>query len=139
MPDEPKSYVFADMLVEMGRRGQKTCGGFYKYDEKTRARISDSSVEEMIKTQADKLNIQQREFSDQEILERCLYPLINEGALTLEEGIAQRPSDIDVFYVFGYAFPAANGAPLHYADCVGLKSVFDSTCVFRDREGELHW
>ena len=139
VPDDPKPYGVADMLVEMGRLGQKTGGGFYKYDEKTRARISDSSVEEMIKTQAEKLNIQQREFSDQEILERCLYPLINEGALILEEGIAQRPSDIDVVYVFGYAFPAAKGGPMHYADRVGLKRVFDKICEFRDREGELYW
>ena len=139
VPDDPKPYGVADMLVEMGRLGQKTGGGFYKYDEKTRARISDPSVEEMIKTQAEKLNIQQREFSDQEILERCLYPLINEGALILEEGIAQRPSDIDVVYVFGYAFPAAKGGPMHYADRVGLKRVFDKICEFRDREGELYW
>lgn len=139
IPDDPKPYGVSDMLVEMGRLGQKTGGGFYKYDEKTRARISDPDVEEMIKAQATKLNIQQREFSDQEILERCLYPLINEGALILEEGIAQRPSDIDVVYVFGYAFPAAKGGPMHYADRVGLKNVYDKICEFRDREGELYW
>jgi 3-hydroxyacyl-CoA dehydrogenase len=139
IPDDPKPYRVSDMLVEMGRLGQKTGGGFYKYDEKTRARISDPDVEEMIKAQATKLNIQQREFSDQEILERCLYPLINEGALILEEGIAQRPSDIDVVYVFGYAFPAAKGGPMHYADRVGLKNVYDKICEFRDREGELYW
>ena len=139
IPDDPKPYGVADMLVEMGRLGQKTGGGFYKYDEKTRARISDPDVQEMIKAQATKLGIQQREFSDQEILERCLYPLINEGALILEEGIAQRPSDIDVVYVFGYAFPAAKGGPMHYADRVGLKNVYEKICEFRDREGDLYW
>jgi len=85
------------------------------------------------------LGVEQREVSDQEILERCLYPLINEGALILEEGIAQRPSDIDVVYVFGYAFPAPKGGPMHYADHVGLKNVYDKICEFRDRYGEEYW
>jgi 3-hydroxyacyl-CoA dehydrogenase len=65
--------------------------------------------------------------------------LINEAALILEEGIAQRPSDIDVVYVFGYAFPVARGGPMHYADQIGLKSVYDKICEFRDRYGEDYW
>ena len=93
----------------------------------------------MIKEEAAKLNLEQRDISDEEILQRCLYPLINEGALILEEGIAQRPSDIDVVYVFGYAFPAAKGGPMHYADQVGLKHVYDKICEFRERDGEMYW
>jgi 3-hydroxyacyl-CoA dehydrogenase len=93
----------------------------------------------MIKEEAAKLNLEQRDISDEEILQRCLYPLINEGALILEEGIAQRPSDIDVVYVFGYAFPAAKGGPMHYADQVGLKNVYDKICEFRERDGEMYW
>ena len=139
LPDDPKLYRMGTLLVEMGRHGQKTGSGFYKYDPETRRRMSDPEVESMIKEEAAKLNLEQRDISDEEILQRCLYPLINEGALILEEGIAQRPSDIDVVYVFGYAFPAAKGGPMHYADQVGLKNVYDKICEFRERDGEMYW
>jgi 3-hydroxyacyl-CoA dehydrogenase len=139
LPDDPKLYRMGTLLVEMGRFGQKTGSGFYKYDPETRRRMSDPEVEALIKEEAAKLNLEQRDISDEEILQRCLYPLINEGALILEEGIAQRPSDIDVVYVFGYAFPAAKGGPMHYADRVGLKNVYDKICEFRDRDGEQYW
>ena len=139
LPDDPKLYRMGTLLVEMGRHGQKTGSGFYKYDPETRRRMSDPEVESMIKEEAAKLNLEQRDISDEEILQRCLYPLINEGALILEEGIAQRPSDIDVVYVFGYAFPAAKGGPMHYADQVGLKHVYDKICEFRERDGEMYW
>jgi len=135
LPDDPKLYRMGTLLVEMGRHGQKTGSGFYKYDPETRKRMSDPEVEAMIKEEAAKIGVEQLEISDQEILERCFYPLINEAALILEEGIAQRPSDIDVVYVFGYAFPAAKGGPMHYADSIGLKNVYDKICEFRDREG----
>ena len=139
LPDDPKLYRMGTLLVEMGRHGQKTGSGFYKYDAATRARNSDPEVEQLIKSEAEKLGIEQRQITDDEILARCLYPLINEGALILEEGIAQRPSDIDVVYVFGYAFPVAKGGPMHYADQVGLKNVYDKICEFRDRYGEQYW
>jgi len=139
LPDDPKLYRMGTLLVEMGRHGQKTGSGFYKYDPETRRRESDPEVESMIKEEAAKLNLEQRDISDEEILQRCLYPLINEGALILEEGIAQRASDIDVVYVFGYAFPAAKGGPMHYADQVGLKNVYDKICEFRERDGEMYW
>jgi len=139
LPDDPKLYRMGTLLVEMGRFGQKTGSGFYKYDPETRRRVSDPEVESMIKAEAAKLGLEQRDISDEEILQRCFYPLINEGALILEEGIAQRPSDIDVVYVFGYAFPAAKGGPMHYADNVGLKNVYDKICEFRDRDGEQYW
>ncbi len=96
-------------------------------------------MESLIRKQAEELGVEQREISEQEILQRCFYPLINEGALILEEGIAQRPSDIDVVYVYGYAFPAARGGPMFYADQVGLKNVYDKICEFRDRYGEDYW
>jgi 3-hydroxyacyl-CoA dehydrogenase len=139
LPDDPKLYRMGTLLVEMGRHGQKTGAGFYKYDSQTRQRMSDPEIESMIKEEAAKLGIEQRTISDEEILQRCFYPLINEGALILEEGIAQRPSDIDVVYVFGYAFPAAKGGPMHYADHVGLKNVYDKICEFRDMYGEQYW
>jgi len=139
LPDDPKLYRMGTLLVEMGRHGQKTGSGFYKYDPETRRRMADAEVEAMIVEEAGKLGIERRDISDEEILQRCFYPLINEGALILEEGIAQRPSDIDVVYVFGYAFPAAKGGPMHYADQVGLKNVYDKICEFRDRYGEEYW
>ncbi len=139
LPDDPKLYRVGTVLVEMGRHGQKTGSGFYQYDSETRKRMSDPEVEALIKSEAENLAIEQREISDEEILARCFYPLINEGALILEEGIAQRPSDIDVVYVFGYAFPVARGGPMYYADHVGLKNVYDKICEFRDRDGEQYW
>lgn len=139
LPDDPKLYRMGTLLVEMGRHGQKTGSGFYKYDPETRRRLSDPEVESMIKEEAAKLDLEQRNIGDDEILARCFYPLINEAALILEEGIAQRPSDIDVVYVFGYAFPVAKGGPMHYADQVGLKNVYDKICEFRDLYGEQYW
>ncbi|MCI5107007.1 MAG: 3-hydroxyacyl-CoA dehydrogenase NAD-binding domain-containing protein [Pseudomonadales bacterium] len=139
LPDDPRLYRMGTVLVEMGRHGQKTGSGFYKYDPETRARLDDPEVESLIRKQAEDLGVEQREISEEEILQRCFYPLINEGALILEEGIAQRPSDIDVVYVYGYAFPAAKGGPMFYADQVGLKNVYDKICEFRDRYGEDYW
>ncbi len=139
LPDNPKLFRMGTVLVEMGRLGQKTGAGYYKYDPATRARMSDPEVEKLIQDEARKLGIEQRKISDEEIIERCLYPLINEGAKILEEGIAQRPSDIDVVYVYGYAFPAAKGGPMHYADQVGLKNVYNKINEFRGRYGEQYW
>lgn len=139
LPDDPKLYRMGTLLVEMGRHGQKTGSGFYKYDPETRRRMADPEVEALIVEESEKLGISRRDISEEEIIQRCLYPLINEGALILEEGIAQRPSDIDVVYVFGYAFPAAKGGPMHFADQVGLKNVYDKICEFRDRDGEQYW
>ncbi len=139
LPDDPRLYRMGTLLVEMGRHGQKTGSGFYKYDPETRRRESDPEVEALIKEEAAKLEVEQRDISKEEILARCFYPLINEGAKILEEGIAQRPSDIDVVYVFGYAFPVAKGGPMFYADQVGLKNVYDKICEFRDRYGADYW
>lgn len=139
LPKDPKGYRIPDLLVEMGRLGQKSGAGFYKYDPATRARSADPEVEALIRTEAEKLGVKQRQFSEEEILQRCFYPLINEGALILEEGIAQRPGDIDVVYVYGYAFPAAKGGPMFWADQVGLKNVHDKICEFRDQYGEQYW
>ena len=139
LPDDPKLYRMGTMLVEMGRYGQKTGSGFYKYDAETRRRMADAEVEGWIVEESEKLGITRRDISEEEILQRCFYPLINEGALILEEGIAQRPSDIDVVYIYGYAFPAAKGGPMHYADSVGLKNVYDKICEFRDLYGEQYW
>ena len=136
---DPKTYRIADTLVEMGRLGQKAGAGYYKYDPNTRQRISDPDVMGIICKVADDLNVVRKELSDEEILNRHLFALINEGMKILEEGIAQRPGDIDVVYVFGYGFPAYKGGPMHLAETIGLKKVYETICDFRNAYGETQW
>ncbi|MFA0812577.1 3-hydroxyacyl-CoA dehydrogenase NAD-binding domain-containing protein [Microbulbifer epialgicus] len=136
---DPKTYCIADALVEIGRLGQKSGAGYYRYDPKTRARSSDPEVLALIEAQAEAHGIERREISDEEILNRLTFALINEGAKILEDGTAQRPSDIDVVYVYGYGFPPHRGGPMHYADSIGLAKVYESICAFRDQHGEAYW
>ncbi|MDX1490166.1 MAG: 3-hydroxyacyl-CoA dehydrogenase NAD-binding domain-containing protein [Pseudohongiellaceae bacterium] len=136
---DPRTHCIATALVEQGRLGQKSGAGYYKYDPQTRARQVDPEVTELIKTKAAELGITQREISEEEIIARLFYPLINEGARILEEGVAQRPSDIDVVYLYGYAFPAAKGGPMYYADQVGLKNVYDTICKYAEEQDAEFW
>jgi len=131
LPDHP-SYHVTDRLVEMGRLGQKSGSGFYRYDPETRRRLDDPEVEELIRAESEKLGIAPMTFSDEEIVERVVFPLINEGARILEEGIAQRPGDIDIVYIYGYGFPAHRGGPMFYGSTVGLDRVYNRICEFRD-------
>lgn len=125
-----------DRLCELGRYGQKTGAGWYKYDENRRA-VPDPEVDELVRRWAIEGGIPQRKISSQEIVERCIYALVNEGARILEEGIALRAVDIDVIYVNGYGFPAYRGGPMWYADTVGLKGVYERICDFHHQFGEL--
>jgi len=134
LPDHPSVHV-ADQLVEIGRLGQKSGAGYYRYDPKTRKRLGDPEVEALIRAEAGRLGIEPRKFTAEEIVERAIYPLINEGARILEEGIAQRPGDIDVVWVYGYAFPAYRGGPMFYADNVGAAAVCQKVKQFRDSLG----
>jgi 3-hydroxyacyl-CoA dehydrogenase len=136
---DPRSYRVPDALVEMGRLGQKSGAGFYSYDAETRRKSSDPAVLEVIEREAKELGIERRAIEADEIIDRLIYALINEGLLILEEGIAQRPGDIDVVYVYGYGFPAWRGGPMHYADAVGLASVLTRIEEFRDRFGAENW
>ena len=111
-----------DMLCEAGLRGQKSGHGFYDYDEK-RNRTPSAKVEQMVRDLAARKGIAQRQIDRQEILERLLYPMVNEGALILEEGMAQRASDIDIVWLNGYGWPAWTGGPMFWADTVGLDTV----------------
>jgi 3-hydroxyacyl-CoA dehydrogenase len=134
-----RTYCIADALYEMGRLGQKTGAGYYQYDAKTRQRINDPIVIEVIEAQAQKRGVVRKKISDATILQRLTFALINEGFKILEEGIAQRPSDIDVVYVFGYGFPAYRGGPMHYADTLGLEKIYHTICEFADTYGEEFW
>ncbi len=120
---DPSYCVIADELVEAGRVGLKAGKGVYLYEKGSRTPIPDPSVLDVAKRKANELGIAQRDISDQEILERCIYPLINEGANILQEGITQRASDIDVIYVYGYGFPVYRGGPMQYADEIGLDKI----------------
>ena len=136
---DQKIWAVADALVEMDRLGQKSGAGYYKYDSATRARISDPDVMKVVEAKAAEHNIERRDLGDEEIVNRLIFALVNEGAQILEEGIAQRAGDIDVVYVFGYGFPAARGGPMHYADAIGLDNVYDTICAFRDRHSAEYW
>jgi 3-hydroxyacyl-CoA dehydrogenase len=115
---DPKSYRVPDLLVEAGRLGQKSGAGFYAYDDNRKAN-SDPAVLEMIENAAAELGVERREISDGEIVERLISSLVDEGRKILEEGIAQRSSDIDIVYIYGYGFPAVRGGPMFYADNAG--------------------
>jgi len=125
-----------DRLCELGRYGQKTGAGWYRYDEQRRA-SPDPAVGEVIRSWVEEAGIVQRKISAAEITDRCLYALVNEGARILEEGIALRASDIDIIYIYGYGFPAYRGGPMWYADTVGLKHVYDRITEFQRQHGEI--
>ncbi len=124
-----------DHLCELGRYGQKTGAGWYKYDDQRRA-APDPAVGELIRKCVEEAGIVQRQISAAEITDRCLYALVNEGARILEEGYALRASDIDIIYINGYGFPAYRGGPMWHADTVGLKRVYDRICEFQRQHGE---
>ena len=124
-----------DILCEEGRRGQKTGAGFYDYDEARNAKPS-AKVEGIIRDFAKSKGIEQRKIGDAEILERCIYPMINEGAKILEEGKSQRASDIDIVWINGYGWPVYRGGPMFYADTIGLKTVLAKLKEFQARFGD---
>lgn len=139
LPDDPRLFRVADMLVEQGRLGQKTGAGVFRYPDGSRKPRPDPEVQRMIRGEAERLGVEQREIGEDEIVERCVYSLINEGANILEEGIAIRAGDIDVIWLNGYGFPRHRGGPMHYADTVGVDKVYDKVCRFRDRFGDQYW
>jgi 3-hydroxyacyl-CoA dehydrogenase len=128
--------LMTDKLYAMNRLGQKTGAGWYRYDE-DRKPIPDPEVERLIRETAHQAGIPQRTITNQEILARCLYAMINEGARILDEGYALRAADIDTIYLSGYGFPGYRGGPMWYADHVGLKNVLEQILVFHREQGEL--
>lgn len=129
----------ADRLCELGRYGQKTGAGWYRYEAGKREAIPDPAVEELIAAYRKEQGITARRIGDQEIVERCIFALVNEGARILEEGIAQRASDIDMVYLTGYGFPLFRGGPMLFADQVGLYGVERTMRRFAAASGDAFW
>lgn len=134
-PAKTSSSTVREVLCEMDRRGQKNGKGFYDYDENRNAKPS-PVVEEVIRDFAEKRQIQRRAISDQEILERCLYPMVNEGAKILEEGKAIRASDIDIVWINGYGWPVYSGGPMFWGELVGLDKVLAKMKQFHAELGD---
>lgn len=134
-PAKTSSSTVREVLCEMDRRGQKNGKGFYDYDENRNAKPS-PVVEEVIRDFAEKRQIQRREITDQEILERCLYPMVNEGAKILEEGKAIRASDIDIVWINGYGWPVYRGGPMFWGELVGLDKILAKMKQFHAELGD---
>lgn len=139
LPDDPRYFRVFDLLAELGRYGRKTGRGVYLYEGEKRERRPDPEVRELIRAEAARLGVAQREVSDAEIVERCIYALINEGARILEEGIASTAADIDVIWCNGYGFPRTRGGPMFHADRLGLTTVLDGIRRFAREQGERYW
>jgi 3-hydroxyacyl-CoA dehydrogenase len=128
--------VISDQLCEMGRFGQKTGKGYYIYEAGSRVPRPDPEVEQIILATAAKMGVKRRPISKEEITERMVYPMINEGARILEEGMAMRPGDIDVIWIYGYGWPIWRGGPMHYADTVGLKQIAERLTIYSKQTGD---
>ncbi len=136
-PTDLRYSPVADWLCERGRFGQKTGAGWYRYEPGGRTPRPDPEVAALIAESARAQGLRRREVGDEEVLTRCLYPLVNEGARLLAEGIALRPGDIDVVYLHGYGFPRYRGGPMYWADTLGLKRVFDEIARYHRAHGRL--
>ena len=137
--DVPITARVADKLCELERFGQKTNRGYYIYPEGSRAGQADPEVVEIVEQTSAELGITRRPIDDEEVLKRCLYPLINEGAKILEDGIAIRPCDIDIVYINGYGFPEVTGGPMFWADQQGLDNILADIKKFQEEYGGDVW
>jgi 3-hydroxyacyl-CoA dehydrogenase len=124
--------VIEDALCEAGHFGRKTGKGYFRYDAGSRTPLPDPEVEKIILDSSSRAGINRRPIAQEEIVERMVYPMINEGARILEEGIATRPGDIDVIWVYGYGWPVWRGGPMYYADQLGLAHVADRLTFYAD-------
>jgi 3-hydroxyacyl-CoA dehydrogenase len=136
-PSNQRYSAVADRICEQGRFGQKTGAGWYRYEAGNRTPIPDPEIEALIVQASKDAGIERREISDEEVLKRCLYPLVNEGAKILEEGLAIRSSDIDVIWIHGYGFPRYRGGPMFWADTIGLDEVHETMRRYHAEHGEL--
>ncbi len=138
-PIDPTYYQPDFALVEAGRLGQKNGKGYYRYEKGDRKRYDDPVALDILRKRAAELQVPQSTHSEEEIVERCLYPMINDGFKILDEGIVLRAADIDVVWTSGYGFPRYRGGPMHYAEAIGLKKVLAGIEKYRDRFGPMHW
>jgi len=136
-PGSVREHALADRLVEEGRLGQKTGRGYYQYPDGKRT--PDPEVERWLREIAAAREVPQRSIDAEEIPGRLILALINEGAAILDEGIATRPSDIDVVWINGYGFPAWRGGPMYYADTVGIAAVVEKLATLRGPTGDDFW
>ena len=136
IPPGMRQPLVADRLCELGRYGQKTGAGWYRYAEGSRRPLPDPEVERIIADSARAAGIERRPIAAEEIVERTIYALVNEGARILDEGFAARAVDIDIIYINGYGFPAFRGGPMWYADTVGLTKVHDRVLQFEKEHGD---
>jgi 3-hydroxyacyl-CoA dehydrogenase len=128
--------LIEDALYQAGHYGQKTGKGYFRYDAGSRIPVPDAEVEAIIVEGSAKLGLNRRPIGEEEIVERMIFPMINEGARILEEGIATRSGDIDVIWVSGYGWPAWRGGPMYYADRLGLARLCDRLTYYADRSGD---
>jgi 3-hydroxyacyl-CoA dehydrogenase len=138
-PPDPSYYQADIALHSAGRLGQKTGMGYYRYEKGDRTRHDDPVALALIAAKAAELGVLPRAHTDAEILERCIYPLLNEGLRILEEGIAQRAGDVDVVWCAGYGFPRYRGGPMFYADTLGLPVLLAGMEKYRAIFGPMHW
>ena len=136
--DVPGSFV-PNRLCEMGRYGQKTNRGDYLYEKGSRVPVPDPEVKDLAEQAARKFGVGPRDFDDREILERCMYPLINSGATSVEGGVALRASGIDLVYLNGYGFPVWRGGPMHWAGVIGLDVSADGVRQYAKKSDLCHW
>ena len=135
-PTHLRYSTVADRICDLGRFGQKTGAGWHRYEPGSRTPIPDPEIEQLIVAISEAQGISRREISDHEIFERCLYPLVNEGAKILEEGLVQRPGDIDIVWLYGYGFPRYRGGPMWWADLVGVRTIYDVMSRLYDEHGD---
>jgi 3-hydroxyacyl-CoA dehydrogenase len=138
-PPDPTYYQADFALHAAGRLGQKTGKGYYRYEPANRTRFDDPEAIEILRAKARELGVPQREHTKEEIIERCIYPLLNEGLRILEEGVALRASDIDVVWTSGYGFPRFRGGPMFYADTIGLPKLLEGMSKYAAEFGPMHW
>jgi 3-hydroxyacyl-CoA dehydrogenase len=138
-PPDPTYYQADFALHDAGRLGQKNGKGYYRYEPGSRARIDDPEAIAILRQRAQSLQVPPRTHSKDEMLERCLYPLLNEGFRILGEGIALRASDIDVVWTSGYGFPRYRGGPMFHAETLGLRKLLEGMRRYRDIFGPMHW
>jgi 3-hydroxyacyl-CoA dehydrogenase len=137
LPDDPAFYRCSALLNERGWLGQKSGRGFYRYENGKR--VADPEAVALFHAEGERLGVPRRRPGATEIVERCLYAMINEGARLLEEGVAYRASDVDVVYTAGYGFPRYRGGPMFHADTVGLDAIHDRILEFRERLDPRYW